>query len=508
MASVLTNSFNRLINPTSPVNIVDAFLKSLGDLGQKLLSPDSLNQLVQAVSSLGLKEGLERHVQDVFERSTIESMVNIGATVANFVGSRLAFASDTIFSGQQAKKLDLSTGGNSVQIYFQETPDGVKLLGYEEGDNSVDVSNTGPKLLSGDISRYYNGNTTLTQVVDNGQTSRWEIRDKVSNELLLEITPGTENSYGSIKNFFQSSTLTFEGGNTLDFKIDLPDGLKLASNTFDLSALDSSASKALTSYVLLNGIANQEAVGVSPGSMIDFKNGLKAEGVNERLVALFPLYENNNIIDDALKFTIPYDYNNIIDDGGTWILDELGTNIVTNKVKTMLDNQFANLTSAEQTQGIVAFAHSGGFNPLLRALDQKDYNVTAIVTYEGPSLRGVLDTATTSNTHLQRVIKIYGTNDLWIPFAESPITFSGVQTFNIQIEGAGHGDFDYSDAKWQGSTNLTAKEINWKTAQFVEKITAFADRPTQLQDLLDKTKGIEYDSTKKVYKIKPLDLKY
>ena len=190
LTSVLANSFNKLINPTSPVNIVDAFLSSLTDLGAKLVSPENLNRLVQSVSTLGLKDGLELYAQDVFERSTIESFVAAGGTIANFVQGRLAFAADTIFSGQQAKKLDLSTGGNNAQIYFQQAPDGVKLLGYEEGDNFVDVSDSGPQLLSGDISRYYDGDTILTQETEGGVTTKWEIRDRTSNDLLLEIAPG------------------------------------------------------------------------------------------------------------------------------------------------------------------------------------------------------------------------------------------------------------------------------------------------------------------------------
>ena len=187
LSSVLANSFNKLINPTSPVNIVDAFLSSMGDLGAKLLSPDNLNRLVQSVSTLGLKDGLEQHAQDVFERSTIEAMVSTGGSVFDFVGTRLAFAADTIFSGQQAKKLDLSTDGNNAQIYFQQTPDGVKLLGYEEEDNFVDISNSGPQLLSGDISRYYNEDETFTRVIEDGRTKKIEIRDSVTDELLIDI---------------------------------------------------------------------------------------------------------------------------------------------------------------------------------------------------------------------------------------------------------------------------------------------------------------------------------
>gem|GEM_PF-1704550 len=522
LTSVLASSFNKLINPKAPTNIVDAFLSSLKDLGQKLLAPETLNNLAQAIKTKGLKDALETHAQDVFQRSTIVSMVNAGGTIADFVGSRLAYASETVFKGQQAMKLDLSTSQADLKVYYKDTPtDGLKFLGYEENEGFAALTNSGPTLLSADIGRYYDGNTILTEEVRGGKTTKWEIRDKASNDLLLEIAPGTEGNFGSIKNFFQNSTLTFGNDNRLDFAITLPDGLKLSSPLTDLSNLSPEKQKALTSYVLLNGIANQRAAGVSPDSMINFKNGLRNEGVNERQVALFPLYENDNWIDDALEILIPYNFNNIIDDGGIWILDELGANIVTNKVKRMLDNQFAGLTPEERAEGIVVFAHSGGFNPLLRALDQKDYNVKAIVTYEGPSLRGIFTPATTSNTHLERVIKIRGTNDPWIPFAESSFTFSTVQSFNIQVEGAGHGDFEYSEAKWEnvqygGKTAEQAAwlkardmEINRKTAIFNQKVMKAAGDELDWTDFLASIKeGIEYDSTKKVYNVKPLKLRY
>ena len=56
--------------------------------------------------------------------------------------------------------------------------------------------------------------------MENGQTSRWEIRDKASNDLLLEIEPGTEGNYGSIRNYVLGSSVTFDDSGFVDLRID------------------------------------------------------------------------------------------------------------------------------------------------------------------------------------------------------------------------------------------------------------------------------------------------
>lgn len=492
LTSVLSSAFNKLINPTSPTNIVDAVWGSLTDLGQKLFSPDNLNRLVQAVTSNGLVDGLERYAQDIFERSTIESFVQAGGTIASFVQTRLASAVDTLFKGQQAKKVDLSTGGKDVELFYREGPDGVKLLGYLEDDNYVDTSNSGPTLLSADISKYYDGDTVLTQVVENGAMTSWQIRDRSSNEILLEVTPETAGNYGSIQNFFLGSTLTFNEGNIVDIKIEAPDGQFFQEDTFDLQNLTDQEKKLIVSYHLLSGIGNKNQEGITDVSINEFKLGLVNRGVDQKYVHLTPIFEGDQRLRDI----------------GEWIDDASGLNEgLTEEVRTKLRQQFDNLSPEERTARQVAITYSGSANPTLKAI-ARDSNIAVdtVISWGGPILNPPTDFS--GNSRFKQFINVWGSDD---PFklsgtvGQHTLTASGIQSINIEILGASHTDFWYSDAKWadvqyggktaEQAAQLKAKdqEINRKTTDFLHTLAIQVgpgSSATDLSQFLNR-KGIE-----------------
>ncbi len=495
LTSVLASSFNKLINPKAPTNIVDAFLSSLKDLGQKLLAPETLNNLAQAIKTKGLKDALETHAQDVFQRSTIVSMVNAGGTIADFVGSRLAYASETVFKGQQAMKLDLSTSQADLKVYYKDTPtDGLKFLGYEENDGFADLTASGPTLLSADIGRYYDGDTILTQEIEDGVTTKWEIRDKASNALLLEIAPGTEGNYGSIRNYSLSSTLTFRGGDFIDIRIEVPDGENFTEDRFDLTRLTSEEQKLVVSYHLLPGFAGKVKENLPAESIIEFKNGLVQKGVNPKHVHFVPLFEGNNIVRDFFE----------------WNADANGTNeALTNETLLKLRADYANLTPEERSARHVAIAYSGSSNPLLKAISRaSDVPIDAVLSWGAP-LKNV-PTDFSANSRFKTYINAWGSKDDFqtvSPAVGGRVGIQniggGVQTFNIEILDAVHNDIWYSDAKWVGKDDPARQEINRRTSDFMQRLTV---EPDTLAFLEARTKGVKFENNK--YTINLYEINY
>ena len=164
------------------------------------------------------------------------------------------------------------------------------------------------------------------------------------------------------------------------------------------------------------------------------------------------------------------------------------------------------LDALQKTQGTisdgVAFAHSGFFAPFLVAMQQKNYDVSTIINYEGP----FVDWDTTiQNAHLKRVINVWGTaglfeGDFGPPFLDSA-HFQGIDNVNIEIKGAFHNDFsynsnDYADRTGWGEKEIKRERINKVTNRFMRLLyKAAADEqatPGQLEGFLRTVATLEH----------------
>jgi len=239
----------------------------------------------------------------------------------------------------------------------------------------------------------------------------------------------------------------------------------------------------------------------------------------------------------------------------------LSTNLVAQVVATLKQLE---LGKGMPIQDGIAFAHSGFFAPLIGALQTtldatgKKFDVETIINYEGPT---VDRNAYIDNPSLKRIINVWGTapnqlvtgmskyfpDDPAHPFTENdfskiPVQVgdfgppigdlpwdvgkanykgpAGITNINIEIVGARHNDFTYTDYKTDSNGNYVldqsgnrielwnrvpyapeqlAREINFKTSVFMQNLYQAAKNeetnPGDLANFLRRTPGITQDST-------------
>jgi hypothetical protein len=278
-----------------------------------------------------------------------------------------------------------------------------------------------------------------------GLTARLEVRDarpvgyrvSANTELLLQYTTGGHQIAlnpdgtiysGSFINEVAGAKLDFEEGKLVSFSMRNPDGGQISLDGMSLAQLTDLQKQGLIMFAASNGIWNRNPEGVPPNYEIDLMNRLVERGVDPASVFLVPLFEEGNIPKDTFA----------------WIVDALGGDQLTDEIITKMDQKWITLTPEQQAQGIVSVLYSGSVNPFLKAVEERDYNISTIVSLGGPTLQGTLYEATIDNPNVNRFVNIYGEKDL-VPLV-GPImggdkSFSNVETLNIKILGAGH--FDY-----------------------------------------------------------------
>ena len=142
--------------------------------------------------------------------------------------------------------------------------------------------------------------------------------------------------------------------------------------------------------------------------------------------------------------------------------------------KSLANDVFNQLINLERANGPIsdgiAFAHSGFFEPLLKAIQtQKSdgtlFDINTIINYEGPYWLSHSDTI--NNPNLKRIINVWGS--VGLP-GGAPPTWSvananfqgpgGIDNVNIEIIGAMHNDFSYNPSDYADHTDWNDAKAN------------------------------------------------
>ena len=220
---------------------------------------------------------------------------------------------------------------------------------------------------------------------------------------------------------------------------------------------------------------------------------------------------------------------------------------------SLVNEVITKITQFEATQGSVkdatAFAHSGFFAPLIGAIEKQQYDIHTVINYEGPFI--LHDGYYVNNPNLKRIINIWGTapnstltgqskylpNDPNHPFTENDLSkkavsvgdfgpgfvgfsrYAGpnyIETINIQILGARHNDFSFTEYAVDAAGNelphtlenelwnrnpyepeRLAREINFKTNIFIRNLYQAAQledtTPGKLREFFENTAGVTED---------------
>lgn len=193
------------------------------------------------------------------------------------------------------------------------------------------------------------------------------------------------------------------------------------------------------------------------------------------------LYEETGLVGNVLRWV-----------ANTWF----GCTFMSDEIKRELETYFDLIDLNEQEFGLdedmefVHFAHSGNFQPMIRALETMDNvyrsRIKTMIVYEGPYVGdGIIDDPYLETLICVRgvesgpAVPLLGQRDFQIVDQNGNVTALPNQ-YNIDIVGAGHSDFkyhpEYADPvqrEISRKTNLFMRELTLASAQGNEAIRRF-----------------------------------
>ncbi|MBU9888862.1 MAG: VCBS repeat-containing protein, partial [Candidatus Omnitrophica bacterium] len=475
-----TAGFIGAMNPNQTIvsSMAEAFLRSSERLNPfadgTLASPEDLafyfEQAVDFVSvarERGIVNALEFYAANIFQRDAIESIFDQGG-LADILAGRAEY---TVLNEIPVKVIHVDANND---LYFSSTDDSL-LLGRRIG-NQVERGTfvVGPDgrflLKEGVVETTFADGLRVMLEVWNGAAHGYRVfaEDKALFEIYatggnqIALRPDGTIYSAVFINKVTGARLEFFEGQLVSLTMPATSGQNLSLSGMSLAKLTSIQQQALVSFVASNGIWNTRPEGVPPDYEINLMNRLVERGVDPSGILLVPLYENGDPVTDSLS----------------WIVDALGGDQLTHELMNKLDQKWVTLTEAQRAAGVTAVMYSGSTNPFLKALDQRDYNVSTVIALGSPTLEGVFSDGTIDNPNVRRVINIYGEND-FVPLAGGNKYFTGpdgspIENINIKILGADH--FDYFPAP-DGSN---------KVGEFILKLTEVAGDADKLISLLNK----------------------
>ncbi|OGW75607.1 MAG: hypothetical protein A2Z72_08630 [Omnitrophica bacterium RBG_13_46_9] len=381
------------------------------------------------------------------------------------------------------------------------------------------------------------------QIVDmNGNQTYYEVRDEFG-ETIFVVTPREDGSYNRFTSYGEYEDAMMS---VLNYEIDINDTwmeLKNVQNgsiitldgskVIDLSIINSEYGFQDEDIEILTGLNEEEKVKLLETFMF-FGNGFSNEGFEGELPRLMQLFRDDLIADEVISsssaFGITlYENANLFENcknwsKSAWLGDETLKNEIILEVETFLDG-----LSAEQRDGRIGyFSHSGHFNPLIQAINERqDFDIDTIINYEGPYIgNNVID-----NTNIKRIININGTaspitvdnpyklitwnacglyidatqlklNDYKVPFlTKAEFTSNqGIENINFEIKNARHSDFSYDPLSSQSAEH---KEVNRATSYFVKKLSEAAIDDNLWNEFI-LSPGITYDEDRHIYVVDPI----
>jgi|GEM_PF-5033133 len=458
------------INPNQTIvsSMAEAFLKSVKQInpffGIKMTNLESLAayfgealDFMQVIKQRGLLGALDTFATAIFKRNAIESILNQGGLL-----DILTHRSDyTVLNGIPVKAVHIDSNND---LYFSTTDDSI-LLGRRIGDQTErGIFVVGPDgqflLKEGVVETVFSDGLHTVLEVKNGLAHGYRVFSNDKQLFEIYATGGNQivlNPDGTIYsavfiNKVTGARLEFSEGQLISLAMPATSGQNLNLSGMSLAKLTSIQKQALVSFVASNGIWNTKPEGVPPDYEFNLMNRLIERGVDPASIFLAPMYENGNPVTDSLS----------------WVVDALGGDQLTNELMNKLDQKWIALTEAQRTHGVTAVMYSGSTNPFLKAIDQRDYNVSTIIALGGPTLEGTLYEGTINNSNVKRFINVYGEND-FVPLASGNKSFTGpngvpIENINIKILGADH--FDYFP-KADGSSRI---------GKFVAEIARLSDK--------------------------------
>ncbi|MFA6141749.1 MAG: hypothetical protein WC738_00445, partial [Candidatus Omnitrophota bacterium] len=312
------------------------------------------------------------------------------------------------------------------------------------------------------------------------QASILNASDEESLQVLLSILAGKgswdENSLDTLESIItgkdSSTGLGLDLATRFEMANELFNGISLGPN------LTPQGQRQILSVLLINGIGNTEAFGVSPAYMQVFAQQLALADPGAVNTTFIATYENSSGLWGKT--------GNII----SWIGNTyFGTNEVTNYIISEVNLQFSNDPPAD----MALVAYSGGGDPSIQSANANpSWDVTSIVLVDAP----IGFNTNITNPNVKNVIMITGLDDLLAgpvftnKFNNNP---QPLNTYNIALVGVGHTDFAN-----QNPNNPTAVEVT----QFTAYVTTLANNTVGLNDFLKRNmEGITYDPSLKMYEV-------
>lgn len=468
--------FNPFVDgiPASPENLAFYFAQAL--------------DFVSVARERGIVNALEFYAASIFQRDAIESIFDQGGLADILAGK----AEYTVLNEIPVKAVHVDVDHD---LYFSSTDDSI-LLGRRIG-NQVERGTfvIGPDgrflLKEGVVETTFPDGLRAMLEVRNGSAHGYRVftEDKTLFEIyatggnLIALRPDGTIYSAVFINKVTGARLEFFEGQLVSLTMPATNGQNLSLSGMSLSKLTTIQKQALVSFVASNGIWNTKPEGLPPDYEINLMNRLVERGVDPSGIFLAPMYENGDPVTDSLS----------------WIVDALGGDQLTHELMNKLDQKWVTLNEAQRAAGVTAVMYSGSTNPFLKALDQRDYNVSTLIVLGGPTLEGTLYEGTINNSNVQRFINIYGEND-FVPLAGGNKSFTGpngtpIENINIKILGADH--FDYFPAP-DGSN---------KVGEFVARLAEAAEAGgSRFERFLNATPGISYDVESKTYIVSPREL--
>jgi hypothetical protein len=261
-----------------------------------------------------------------------------------------------------------------------------------------------------------NGNAvggTIDWLVDSGQMRSLVISPTAGATSVQFNLDGTIEE-GMIRNSFTGVEVVINDGTIHRLSVPNPDTLipEDILSRIDVSNLSPKTLFELIKVGVGNGVANEEQEGVLPENMQKFLDDVANE-IDPRFALPLPGYETGNVVKDVLS----------------WVLDGLGTDIITNEVRAKLNTELTARGSLPPTM----VSYSGNFNPLLRAIEREGYGINTILAVGAPT---VMDNAIPDQ--VKQIVYVVGEDDI-VPLVNREPTFrhkdgTAVETIIVRVK--------------------------------------------------------------------------
>ena len=527
-STAITTSISSLLDPNG--NLVrDVLAKASSQVIStlNLISTPDFSRLVQ---QQGISKALEITATSVFSRSAQEDIIKAGG-IAQIISGRAQLVN---IDGTTLRKINI----NSNESFYLDSHDNLVALQRSNGTSSeiysgnFSITDKGAKLLDG----------VMGTIHADGSVSTIEVRDGKTYQIVVSKTPGTSNI----------ATQTGPEGQTwITFDIQ-PDQTDLVIKPNETDVLNIDNVTIMDGSLIYKGLGVQIDVANGYGTSMSMDNtsGASSSGTSPNTTTLFALV--NGILNKESDPTKSPDYiNNFESDiagssNGQYVAGRdfmksaiyqgLGIPVVSHgwdianlffeamspivhlastlKIIKDFDNRFKSIPT-DITRPIIAMGYSGGFLPLVEAIQQRHYNTDTLIglgaattsflnmPFENVSkivnyvFLGQMSEAINtlakytaaikdiSQLGVKRAVNVWGTNDILyqLGIAGKRDSIGGINTYNIEIAGASH--FDYM--RRLDETDPVKAAFNVKVSQFVTDLTLASNDDAKLLVFLKRT---------------------